>query len=345
MIVNIETAEGIVNEGLSNRKQMFKQLKQVIDIVEKRRKTIAQYLLVVDRIESQYQEKKHYLEKLISQLNDRDQSLNKGLNKIGSQQKELEQRQVRIEQDLKQMRITAERYLEKKKKSEQYYYSVISIPILSAQSKNKYIKARNKYCQAEQQISEIRQSLEKCRDHLKLISKTISTQYTEQDQLSVQRRGSLDTIESSVQQLDYLKQGCEFWSGFDSYQAQVVLESAIYLLNMDYNQTVKNESLDVHQVWQKTFQLACFEYGDRELYGDTRWNVDTLEINYQCAMCQTTQTGWPTVINSIELVCDICSTTLIDPERSKPLPSIPSHSRIKTLFSSLFHHHTKINPM
>lgn len=354
MIVNIELAEEIIQND--NKKQMNKLLKQVIETVEMKRKSIKEYTIVVDRMEAQYEYKKRYLENLILQLNDRDQCLNYGLNKIGSQRKELEQRQVRMEQELKLLRMTAERYLEKKKKSEHYYSAVISIPILSAQSKHKYIKARNKYWQAEQEISEIRQSLEKCKDHLKLISKTISSQYSEQDELSNQRRGSIDTLESSVQQLDYLKQGSEFWSGFDSYQAQVVLESAIYLLNtietvtIATTTTATTKELDLNQLWQKTFKLACFEYGDREKYGDTKWNKNTLQISYQCDLCQTTQTGWPTIINATELACDICSPTIIEPEKIiKPLPTMPSQSKMKKLFSSLFHHHhhhtTKINPM
>lgn len=349
MIVNIEKAEEIVSYGFTKKNTGIQKrlLQQVIQQVEQRRIAIQEYIVTVDMISRQYQFRQKSLEQLINQLDDRDQSLHQGLVKIGSQQKELERRQVQIKQELQSTRLTAEAYREKKKKREQEYCLVSSLPIISAQSKKRYIKARNKYSDAEQQVSESRQALEKCRDHLKLISKTVSAQYSEQDQVYNQRRGSIDTIVSSTQQLDYLKKGCDFWSGFDSYQAQVVLESAIYLGEMECHTTPKkNQALDIDQVWQKTFKLACFEYGDGEIYGDTRWNINTLQVTFDCEICQTSQTGWPKVVDQSDLACELCYSTIPkDLYLTKPMPLIPSHSKMKRLFSTLFNIHSKINPL
>jgi hypothetical protein len=263
------------------------------------------------------------------------------------------------------MRTTAEKYLEKKIKCEQQYSTVISVPILSAQSKKRYIKARDRYADAEQQVSEIRQALDKCREHLRLISKTVSAQYSEQDQLCTQRRGSIDTIMSSTQQLEYLKQGRGFWSGFDTYQAKVVLESAIYLIEItDTNNRKKNNDvLDIDLVWEKTFKLACFEYGDREVYGNTRWSMNSIEINFDCDMCQTSQTGWPKVIRECELACELCystipnqqqqqnKVTIIEPSiiskesKMNLTPSLHHHSKMKKVLSTLFNYHPRIDPL
>lgn len=365
MIVNIEKAEEIVNFGFTSKKSSITQkrlLHQVIQQVEHRRKLIQEYLQTVDIISHQYYRKQQSLEQLIHQLDGREQNLDEGLLKINTQQKELERRQVRIEHDLQAMRQLAERCREKKIRCEQYYHGVASVPILSAQSKKRYIKARDKNAEAEQQLSEVRQALEKCRDHLKLVSKTISAQYSEQDLLCNQRQSSVDTIMTSKQQLEYLRQGSEFWSGFDSYQAQVVLESAIYLLDPNQPTSLpkkKDNTLDMDQVWIKTFKLACFEYGDRELYGDMRWNAKTLQINFDCDLCQTSQVGWPKVIREQELACELCYTTLDNNKRVIMTPSmidISSHdsynklshqssSKIHKLFSVLFNCHHRVDPL
>lgn len=365
MIVNIEKAEEIVTYGGAKKHLIIqkKLLHQVIDQVQHRRRMIHDYLTTVDIISQQYNRRKNSLEQLIHHLNDRGHALDQGLQKISHQQKELQRKQIHLEQDLQFARALAEKSREKKIRCEQHYHAVVSVPLLSAQSKKRYLKARDSNAEAEQQVSEKREALEKCRAHLKLMSKTVSAQYYEQDQLCTQRRGSVDTIMTSTQQLAYLKQGCEFWSGFDSYQAQVVLESAIYLSDQE-NQPNKNKtnssSLDIHQVWTKTFKLACFEYGEREMYGDTRWNPNVLEVNFDCDMCQTSQKGWPKVIRESELACDLCYST-IDEQVSHPVKIIddvnstskatiqhhcyPSSSKMKKLLSGFFHQHSsKVNP-
>lgn len=375
MTVNIEKAEEIVDLCLSanNKKNLCAQKKllhQVIEEVQEKRRRIKEFQLTVNIVSKQYYRKKQSLEEFIHQLNHREQSLDEGLAKIISQKKELERRQMHIEQDLQSMRVTAEKSREKKMRCERQYSSVISVPILSAQSKKKYIKARDEYSEAEQQVSEIRQVLDKCRDHLKLLSKTVSAQYSEQDLVHNQRRGSVDTIQSSTQQLEYLTQGRDFWAGFDVYQAKVVLESAIYLAETECppaaskKKTTMEKELDINQVWQKTFKLACFEYGDREMYGDTRWSMTSLEINFDCDMCQTSQTGWPKVVNDSELACELCYSTIPQQETRKHSitiiePSIKSlkeskidltypalhHNKMKKVFSTLFNYHPRVDPL
>ncbi|CAO3625697.1 unnamed protein product [Mucor hiemalis] len=370
MTVNIEKAEEIVDLSLvaNSKKNVCAQKKllhQVIEEVQEKRKRIKEFQLTVNIISKQYYRKKQSLEQLIHQLNHRGQSLDEGLAKIESQKKELEIRQVHIEQDLQSMRVTAEKSREKKMRCERQYSSVISVPILSAQSKKKYIKARDEYSEAEQQVSEIRQALDKCRGHLKLISKTVTAQHSEQDQLCNQRRGSVDTIMSSTQQLEYLTQGRDFWVGFDIYQAKVVLESAIYLVETEGSPANKKKlaekELDINQVWQKTFKLACFEYGDREVYGDTRWSMTSLEINFDCDMCQTSQMGWPKVVKESELACELCystipqqetrkhSITIIEPslkslkESKIDLAYSPHQNKMKKVLSTLFHY--RVDPL
>ncbi|KAG1096048.1 hypothetical protein G6F42_018438 [Rhizopus arrhizus] len=203
MIVNIEKAEEIVSYGGVKKHLIIqkKLLHQVIDQVQHRRRMIHDYLTTVDIISQQYNRRKNSLEQLIHHLNDRGHALDQGLQKISHQQKELQRKQIHLEQDLQLARALAEKSREKKIRCEQHYHAVVSVPLLSAQSKKRYLKARDSNAEAEQQVSEKREALEKCRAHLKLMSKTVSAQYNEQDQLCTQRRGSVDTIMTSTQQL------------------------------------------------------------------------------------------------------------------------------------------------
>lgn len=345
MRISIERAEEIVNCGSSSSKKSALMQKQslynIIKTVESKREMIRNYMMTVDIITKTHAQKKHSLEQLIHQLADREQDIDQGLLKISHQQKELEKRQSQLQCELNDIRTTAEKYRDKRHKCEQQYHAVASLPILSLQSKKRYLKARDKTLEAEQQVSEMRSALDKCQEHLRLISKTLSAHQSEQSQLSTQRRGSIDTIRSTSQQLEHLKQGCEFWQGFDTYQAQIVLESATYLYDLDSPIRNKNTNdFDIHQVWIKTFLLACFEYGDREIYGDTHYNPATIKIDFCCSLCQISQLGWPRVVHQSDLACEFCYNTTVcnTPTATK------QDSRMKKIVSHLFSS-TKITPI
>lgn len=354
MKINIEQAEEIVNNcTTTNKKNAIIQkqsLLEVIKQVESKRQIIKDYLIVVNIITRLYQQKKSSLEHLIHELVNREQTIDQGLVKISEQQATLENHQLQIKCKLDDIRARAEKYRDKKLKCEQHYHSVASVPILSVQSKKKYLKARDKNLEAEQQLSEIRAALDKCQEHLRLVSKSISAHHSEQDQVSTQRRGSIDTIKSTSQQLEFLQKGCEFWKGFDTYQAQVVLESATYLYELDLPLKKKRKEildLDIDQVWIKTFLLSCFEYGDREIYGDKQWSPATIKIDFDCVLCQIPQLGWPRLIhNNTALACEFCYNN-----KTSSLPSktsiIKQHdSKMKKIVSHFFSSHsTKINPI
>ncbi|KAI7898337.1 uncharacterized protein BX663DRAFT_416350, partial [Cokeromyces recurvatus] len=242
---------------------------------------------------------------------------------------ELEHHRKEVEDELQNLRSRAEVCREKRARYEHNYHTVASVPFFASQSKKRYIKARDKNSEIEQQISEKRQTLDKCREHLKLISKAVAAQQAERSQLLTERERSLNALHSSQQQLNELKEGCEFWSNFDSYQAQVVLESAIYLRDLlEGDNTIKEKKkkkkgkkdaasednvLDINEVWIKTFRLACFEYGDHELYGDMHWSLTSLQIYFDCGLCEIYQVGWPkmmTLNHITELACELCYSTI-----------------------------------
>ncbi|KAI8384100.1 hypothetical protein BD560DRAFT_384974 [Blakeslea trispora] len=307
-MIDIVTAEQVLD--LFDKKKTTprrKMLEKMIHQVHQRRDWIKNYLLIVEILSLQFDKKNRSLEKLICHLNDREERLDQGLAKVNTQQKELERRQARMEHELQSMRVLAERCRDKKLRSESQYHRVASVPLLSSKSKKRYLEAQDRNARAEQQLSETREALEKCKSQLRVISNTRSRQSIEQDQLALHRRRSIDAIQMTQQQLTFLQEGSIFWTEFDDYQAQVVLESAEYLAALGERiEPSSHESLDVNQVWLKTFRFACFEYGDRESEGLSIWGNDQLEILFECEQCRLACTGWPRIVNEHELVCNLC---------------------------------------
>jgi hypothetical protein len=351
MTVNIEKAEEIVNCVTNNKKTALIQKQALYDIiqqVELKREYIENFILTVNIITQLHEQKKKSLEHVIHHIVNREQHIDQDLCKLSYQQKELEKRQSQLKLELETTRLYAEKCREKKIKCEQHYNSLASFPFLSLQSKKKYLQARDKNLEAEQQVSEMRCALDKCQEHLRLLSKTLSAQHAEQSILSDQRRGSIDTIKSASHQIDFLQKGRTFWKAFDTYQAQVVLESATYLYKelsknhhfiLQHNKEPSKTTLDVHQVWIKTFLLACFEYGERETYGDSRWS--TLKIDFDCSLCQIPQFDWPKLIDH-DLVCEFCYTIQSKAKATKPHQPQSKMKKIMSLFNT---HSSKINPM
>ncbi|CAO3701918.1 unnamed protein product [Rhizopus stolonifer] len=325
--IDIECAEQIMDGKKVKQKQC---LRQIIDQVQTRRQSIQTYLNTVAIIEKQFERKHEYLQRCIDQLIDREQSLQQELVSLNEQQVDLKKRKGEIEQALLLVRQEAERHREKKLKCEQRYARVSYVPILATQSKKKYLKARNQDWQTEQQLSDMRGALDLCRENIKAVSKKASRSYSEQDTISTQRRTSVEKIKSASEQLNYLKEGIEFWSGFDIYQAQVVSEAADYLLKNNRYKTSRKLTVDVDQVWIKTFKLACLEYGDCEAYGDKHWDINTLKINFDCFLCKMSLVGWPKIADNEELVCKSCFKPI---QKQTATVSIPNNT-LRKLFHS-----------
>ncbi|KAI8882108.1 hypothetical protein K501DRAFT_187498 [Backusella circina FSU 941] len=220
-----------------------------------------------------------------------------------------------------------------KSKYERRYARFQRIPLLSRSCQKKYIAARDNNLIAEQQVSELRHSLDQCKEQIRAVLKSAADQYTEQGQLSYQRRGSIETLNSRKQTIQHLLEGCDYWVGFDTHQAEVVYESATYLLELcdkKSNHEHHSGELNVDQVWQKTFCLACLEYGECEVFGNEKWGGNN-EMEYRCEGCQQSCVGWP-VLQQNQLVCDNCRIT----ESNKTLMPFTPQGKMKQLFQSFF---------
>ncbi|KAG1170086.1 hypothetical protein G6F70_007928 [Rhizopus microsporus] len=332
MNINLDLAEIIIQTSDKAKQRIW--LHKLVEQVQLRQRCIHIYLRTVLMIEAQYQQKMKDIESYIDRLNQQKERIDHEITHLNDHQQALVQRQTEVEHALALIRREAQRYREKKTRCEHYYSRLCAVPILSKQYKTKYIKARDRNAQTEQHLSEMRHALDLCQNQLKVITKRITEQYMEQDQLYKQKSSSLDSLKRIEKVLHFLKQGSEFWSNFETYQAQVVLEAANYLLKNTRYKVSKKLTVDVDQIWIKTFKLACLEYGERQVYGDNRWNMDTLNISYDCSACQTSHIGWPK-ISQCQLLCSHCI-------QRKPVQSVLPVSKSFSIayleqFKKIFH--------
>ncbi|KAI8996869.1 hypothetical protein BDB01DRAFT_713397 [Pilobolus umbonatus] len=260
-------------------------------------------------------------------MNNVDSDLQQKLSRINKQKEELVQRQTQLENDLNQVRLVAEKRRDKKAKYEHQYNKISSVPILSIQSKKKYVQARDKNYATEQEVSEKRQILDQCRNHIRVLSKMIMAQQTEQTQLNEKREHSMNIIRSIVEQSLYLKEGRIYWTDFDEHQ-QVVLTYALQLMNMV--KQYPTNTFDINNEWMQTFKLACLEYGDTVECGDKRWDTAIMKIDFECEQCQIPQSAWPFLCNN-QLCCELCYMT--QPSETH----IIHESKMKKLIGSIFH--------
>jgi hypothetical protein len=338
MIINIEQAEAIIQFGFHKKRNptQTKLIRQLMEAVKIKREEIQRFIVIVDLLTKQHQSYSASMEDLISRLDHREADLDDKLSKVELKKNQLEKQQLKMLTTLKEKQELAVAQRNIKCKYEKRYYRFQRVPILSRSCQKKYIIARDKNLYAEQQVSELHHSLKQCKEQIKTILKSAADQYTEQGQLSYQRRGSIETLNGRKQTINHLLQGCDYWVGFDTHQAQVVHESAAYLLELcekksNTNNHEKGGELDVDQVWTKTFCLACLEYGECEVYGNGKWGSNVLEIEYNCGGCQQSCTGWP-ILQHNQLVCAGCKTT----ESNKTLIPFTPQGRMKQLFQSFF---------
>jgi hypothetical protein len=296
------------------------KLHECIETVRAKQLEMYQFGVTVDLIAKQYQRHTTTLKQAISLLDDKEINLNAQVAQMVTCQERLEHHQRATQTQLRETQRCAAQQRQRKLSCEQQYYRVYGIPLISKQTEKKYIKARDQNLEIEQQLAELRHELERCRQEMKTMMTSSAQQFNEKGQVSFQRRGSVDTLNNKKTYLAYLQKGCAFWSCFDTYQAQVMLESAEYLLSY---QPSKKGPLDVDEVWKRTFNMTCDEYNQLQEEGK-QW--DNTEVQYECDACHQTHLGWPHVQQEDMLVCDQCTS-------SKPLScSMPQHQKMKRLF-------------
>ncbi|KAL9538209.1 hypothetical protein MBANPS3_011104 [Mucor bainieri] len=290
--VNLEQAEFILS--LSNRKNgafksMMHLLRQIESQVEARRKQNTQFY---QRIHSEVT----YIVHDMDQLTCRRTALKEELDAH--------------EQELTEIRDYAEQRRNKKSKRERQYHQLYHVPLVAAQYKKKYMRARDKNSDAEEKVSEIRAVVDSCQRAIGEISKSLGDCQRKKEQLILNQQDVEHQTTETQELMTSLQEGCKFWQGFDQHQSITAQKAVTHFIESLQRNSTSNTALrqcvDPNNDIVKLFKMALYEYGEAERYADQRWG--RLHVEFDCAKCQVSQVGWPKPdkVRPNNLLCAAC---------------------------------------
>ncbi|KAG1100247.1 hypothetical protein G6F42_017700 [Rhizopus arrhizus] len=163
--VNLEQAEFIIS--LSNKKNgafksMMHLLRQIESQIEARRKQNAQFYQVVRVVDERYRRKIYANQQLIQRIHSEITYIVHDMDQLICRRTSLKEELDAHEQELNEIRDYAEQRRNKKSKRERQYHQLYHVPLVAAQYKKKYMRARDKNSDAEEKVSEIRAVVDSC---------------------------------------------------------------------------------------------------------------------------------------------------------------------------------------
>ncbi|KAI8645501.1 hypothetical protein BD408DRAFT_411539 [Parasitella parasitica] len=248
------------------------------------------------------------------------------------------------EEKLAEVRDYAEQRRNKKSKRESQYHQLYHIPLIAAQYKKKYVRARDKNSDAEERVSEIRAVVDSSQRAVSELSKSIGDCQKKKDQLTLNKQDVENQTKEIQELMASLHDGYKFWQSFDQHQSVTALKAVGHFIESlqknSANGSALRGSMDPNNDIVKLFKLALYEYGEAEKYADGRWA--DLNVEFDCAKCRVTQVGWPKPdkVRPNDLLCSTCyqefRTTMIWEKKisgvSQQLLNLPGGSMLS--FSS-----------
>lgn len=348
--VNIDKAEYVISLALKKNgafKSMIQVLREIEDQIETRQKKNKIFYQVVQVVEGRYkrriQSNKQEIENIKSDIDYTEQDG----NHLTIQRTDLKQQLDAYEDELNDIRDYAEQRRNKKSKRERQYHQLYNIPIVAAQYKKKYVRARDKNSDAEEKVSEVRAMVDSCQRAIGELSKSISDSLKRREDLVTQLQ-ELGTQTTKTEDLLFnLHEGCKFWSGVDQYQSDTAVKATTTFIETIQkhakNHNTFHKIMDPNHDFVKIFKMALYEFGQAEQYAESRWGQ--LQVEFDCAKCKTGYLGWPTPdkVRIHDLLCEACykeaRTAMIwekkmkmGMDRSQQLLSLPGGSTLS--FSS-----------
>ncbi|KAI9485841.1 MAG: hypothetical protein EXX96DRAFT_546699 [Benjaminiella poitrasii] len=320
MPINLEKAEFIISlPSTSNTKKtggtfksMMFLLREMEDQLEAREKKNKTFYQVVHAIEYKYK-------KTIIDNRQRMQDIQNELRYLASDSDALASRRASVKQeldilenDLNDMREYAEQRRNKKSKRERQYHQLYHVPLIAAQYKKKYVRARDKNSDAEEKVSEVRALVDACQGALTELARSFTENQTKSQRLVMQQQEIEVETKKTEEFVFELHEGCKFWQGFDQHQASTARKAVTQFIETIQRCTTKSGNHDLHramdpnQNYVKFLKLALFEYGEAEKYANQKWGQ--LQVDFECAKCHVPQSGWPKPdkVRTSDLLCDAC---------------------------------------
>ncbi|KAG2211061.1 hypothetical protein INT46_008187 [Mucor plumbeus] len=311
--VNLEQAEFIIS--LSSKKNgafksMMHLLRQMESQIETRRKQNNHFYQVVHAVDERYRRKIHTNQQLAQRIHSEITYIVHDMDQLTCRRASLKEELDAHEQDLNDIRDYAELRRNKKSKRERQYHQLYHVPLVAAQYKKKYVRARDKNSDAEEKVSEIRAVVDSCQRAISELSKSLGDCQRKREQLTLNQQDVQKQSKETQELMITLQDGCKFWQGFDQHQS-ITAQKAIthfieYLQRNSTNNNALRQSMDPNNDIVKLFKMALYGYGEAEKYADKRWS--NLNIEFDCAKCQVSQIGWPKPdkVRPSNLLCAAC---------------------------------------
>ncbi|KAI9301180.1 hypothetical protein BJ944DRAFT_10074 [Cunninghamella echinulata] len=309
--VQNSTAAANITGEQQQQKQLIKSLELLL--LQKQKETRI-FSLTVDALQrycqSLYQHQYQVIEQVEIELEDL-----KRRTKRGSYQQQFEEQELRqLEKRLQEMRDYAEQRREKKAKREKQYHEVYHLPIINAQFKKKYMRAREKNNAVEHQLAELHYQM----DHIK--EKLRQYRAKEKEEQDYYQK-KWDQHQIFIKQWDQqqkmmldMKKAQRFWTEFDTLHLQPCLKWAQQQNNNNeyhrrYSLPSSTATISFND-WY-SFRAAIKKYEEANIYGMNKWNHEQwLEnITFDCSLCHESITGlWPYLdkVRTDQLLCTSC---------------------------------------
>ncbi|KAI8881552.1 hypothetical protein K501DRAFT_334637 [Backusella circina FSU 941] len=312
--VDLERAEYILSLGDKklggSSKSVLLHLRELVEHVEARQKHDAVYYQAVEVVKKQYTGKIHLQKQAINQMLAEINYIDMDVARLQTQRAALEEELAENEQELNGTRDYAEQRRDKKSKRERQYHKLYHVPLVAAQFKKKYIRARDKNADAEEKVSEVREMVDACQEAIAEVAKTMVESHKKVETLKADSQNLEVQISESENLMQELEQATHFWKNFDNHHCPKTLDSANTLIELILQKPKGSGSLavvlDFHNTWIKEFKMACLDYGEGEIYAEKRWGQ--IAVEFTCSKCQVSQVGWPTPdkVRSYDLLCRQC---------------------------------------
>ncbi|CEP18903.1 hypothetical protein [Parasitella parasitica] len=313
LAVDFEQAEYII--GISSRpngafKTMMQISRQVEAQIEARKKQNKQFYQVVQAVDDRYRKKMYANQQLVQRIHSEITYIIHDMDQLACRRTSLKEELEIHEQKLIEVREYAEQRRNKKSKRESQYHQLYHIPLIAAQYKKKYVRARDKNSDAEERVSEIRAVVDSSQRAISELSRSIGDCQRKKDQLVLNQQDVESQTQETKELMASLHDGCKFWQSFDQHQSITAQKAVTHFIELLQSNSASSSalrrSMDPNNDIVKLFKLALYEYGEAEKYGNRRWGG--LNVEFDCAKCRTTLMGWPRPdkVRPNELLCSTC---------------------------------------
>lgn len=311
--INIDKAEYIISFASKKNgafKSMMHYLREIEEQLQARQKKIKIFNQIVDATRDRYKRKIYANRQLICRIYSEIDDIGHDMSRLTSQRATLKQELEEHEDELNEIREYAEQRRNKKSKRERQYHQLYNIPIVATQYKKKYVRARDKNSDAEEKVSEVRATVDSCQRAISETSKTLADCQKKKEELISQQQDLEAQKKKDEELLFDLHEGSKFWSGFDEYQSATAAKATTGFVETiqkhSRNYNTFHKIMDPNIDFVKIFKMALYEYGEGEKYAESRWGQ--LQVEYDCAKCQTSHFGWPKPdkVRTTDLLCDTC---------------------------------------